>query len=426
MKKKFLIIWANSGLTTKSNHVNAPYHFIHVGEVVNFLNKKLNNSVDILDIEACQIEFSDIMKSIIDNDYKSIAFYVNTENVDNSLKILEYIKVINPKCKNIAYGELPLYLPKFFKNTKFDAIVNCNCDQEAAIMDFFQYSDYKKDINDLCGITLIINNNMMKTNSGRYLSPDEWGFTEPVESPIYKYFIMEKKEQYVMTTSRGCPYGCKYCNATLYYGKKERFRPVSQIINFINSHSFEYYKFFSPNFTLNKAMAYSLCEELIKNKKKIKWSCTTRPDLICDEKLVSLMSKSGCYKIAVGIESISQKDLSNIDKRYKNEYIIKGVSLLKKYDIEYKALVMFGLPNQTKDDIICTIEFFEQLGIKIRPTAYTPYYEMNYNMNSEQISKYDKRTYYEGIEGISYSQFLQLIYNTDNYKKILNIGELDV
>lgn len=80
---------------------------------------------------------------------------------------------------------------------------------------------------------------------------------------------------------------------------------------------------------------------------------------------------------------------------------------------------MFGMPNQTKENIKYTLEFLQQNNVKIRPTAYTPFYEMNHNMNSEQISKYDKRTYYEGIPDLKYGEFLKLIYDTENFEKIL-------
>ena len=156
-----------------------------------------------------------------------------------------------------------------------------------------------------------------------------------------------------------------------------------------------------------------------KQWKKIKWSCTTRPDLLKNEELIKMMSKSGCYKIAIGIESVENEDLKSINKRYDNKIIVEGIKLLQKYDIEYKALVMFGLPNQTKESIKYTLDFLNKYNANIRPTAYTPYYEMNHNMNEEQISKYDKRTYYEGIPNLSYRDFLKLIYDTENYKKIL-------
>ena len=66
-------------------------------------------------------------------------------------------------------------------------------------------------------------------------------------------------------------------------------------------------------------------------------------------------------------------------------------------------------------------EFLKEKGLKIRPTAYTPFYEMNHNLTAEQISKYDKRTYYAGIENLSYADFLRLVYDTDNYQKVLRM-----
>ena len=419
MNSKILFIWADSGLSTKSNHVNAPYHFVHLGEVVDYIEKNIKEEIDILDIEAEQTEFQDIMAKMIKNKYETIAFYTNTENLQNTIKLQEYIKEILPNCKTIAYGEMPLYLPKFFKKTKFNAIVSRECDQEIALLDFFKYSLGMLYEQDMRGVILIKNKQLLNCKKGEFLPANEWGYTNIKKVPIQKYFEMEKKQQVVITVARGCPYNCPYCNAVLYYGKKERRREPKEIINYINSLDYEYFKFFAPDFTLNEEKAMELCQELIKNKKKIKWSCTTRPDLLKNEELIKCMAQSGCYKIAIGIESVEKEDLKNIHKRYDNEVIVQGIKLLKKYGIEYKALVMFGVPNQTKESIAYTLDFLNKYEVNIRPTAYTPFYEMNHNMNEEQISKYDKRTYYEGIPNLSYQNFLKLIYDTKDYKAIL-------
>ena len=419
MNSKILFIWADSGLSTKSNHVNAPYHFVHLGEVVDYIEKNIKEEIALLDIEAEQTEFQDIMAKMIKNKYETIAFYTNTENLQNTIKLQEYIKEILPNCKTIAYGEMPLYLPKFFKKTKFNAIVSRECDQEIALLDFFKYSLGMLYEQDMRGVILIKNKQLVNCKKGEFLPANEWGYTNIKKVPIQKYFEMEKKQQVVITVARGCPYNCPYCNAVLYYGKKERRREPKEIINYINSLDYEYFKFFAPDFTLNEEKAMELCQELIKNKKKIKWSCTTRPDLLKNEELIKCMAQSGCYKIAIGIESVEKEDLESIHKRYDNEVIVQGIKLLKKYGIEYKALVMFGVPNQTKESIAYTLDFLNKYEVNIRPTAYTPFYEMNHNMNEEQISKYDKRTYYEGIPNLSYQNFLKLIYDTKDYKAIL-------
>lgn len=419
MKAEFLIVWANSGLTTKSNHVNAPYHFVHIGEVLNYVERELKQRVDLLDIEAEELQFQEVIKKVIANEYKAIAFYTNTENLQNTITLLNIIKEITPDVKTIVYGEMPIYLPKFFKNTNFDAIVTRECDQEVAILDFFEYAIQKKEKDDLRGVIHIKDGAFIESKNGHYLKPEEWGYPRENQIPIEKYYQMEGKKQVVVTVARGCPYNCQYCNAVSYYGKKERRRPVQDVINFINQTDSCLYKFFAPNFTLDEDYVFELCKAIQKNEKKIKWSCTTRPDLLENEEMIKEMAKSGCYKIAIGIESVEDEDLENINKRYKQEKIIEGINFLKKYGIEYKALIMFGVPKQTKENIKYTLDFLNKHQVTIRPTAYTPFYEMNHNMNAEQISHYDKRTYYEGIKDLNYGEFLKLIYDTDHYEKIL-------
>lgn len=272
---------------------------------------------------------------------------------------------------------------------------------------------------DIRGGYMISDGKLLKCKPGEYSSPEKWGFSNLKKLPLIDYFKMQNKEQVVLTISRGCLYNCCYCNAVSYYGVSERRRPIEDIINFINSNEYIYYKFFAPNFTLNEKETFKLCEALIKNEKKIKWSCTTRPDLLKNELLIKKMSQAGCYKIAVGIESIEESDLLNIKKQYDLNNMIQGINLLKKYNIEYKALIMFGVPNQTKTGIEYTLDFLYKNGLNVRPTAYTPFYKLSSDMSEAEIALYDKRTYYEGINDLSYGDFLRLIYDTKNYKKIL-------
>jgi len=424
MKSNFLLIWANSGLSTKSNHVNAPYHFVHIGEIVDYIEKHLGENIDILDVEAEEIQFHEVMKKIIKNNYKAIGFYTNPENLKNTIKLMNVIKEIIPNVNTIGYGEMPIYLPGFFKKTRFDAIVSQKCDQEIALLDFFEYSINRRSEDELRGVIFVKDGSLIKSKEGEFLLPKEWGFTNFSKVPIKQYFQMEGKEQVVVTVARGCPYNCKYCNAVSYYGRYERRRPIKELIKYINSLDCYLYKFFAPNFTLDEQYVLELCKALIKNGKKINWSCTTRPDLLENEDLIRYMAKSGCYKIAIGIESIEETDLNSIDKRYDRSKILRGINLLKKYGIEYKALIMFGVPNQTKESIKYTLDFLNKNKVTIRPTAYTPFYEMTEEMSVEEISHYDKRTYYEGIEDLEYGDFLKLIYDTENYNEILKIKDV--
>ena len=418
MKADYSIIWANGNLSTKSSHVNAPYHFIHVGEVIDYLNKHLDSDVDLYDIEAEQMEFDKVIYKIIHNDYKAIAFYINTDNLQNTLYLHKLVKNIFPDCQTIAYGEMPLFLPEFFASTDFNALISNGCDQEVAILDFFEYAVHKKHAKQLRGVILVTDHQLHISSPGICLEPNEWGLTDIDKVPIKDYFRMSQKEQIVITLARGCPYSCAFCNATLYYGKQVRMRNPYAVIDYINHFDYTYYKFFAPNLTFNENYVFKLTKLLIQNKNKIKWSCTTRVDLLHNEELIHLMAESGCYKIAVGVESVVSDDLNRIKSGYDATVVDAGISLLNKYGIEYKALIMLGIPGQTKENIKMTLDFLSERHVTIRPTAYTPFQELTSNMSVEEITAYDKRTYYNGVCGLTYADFIKLIYDTQHYTQV--------
>lgn len=416
---KCAMVWADAKLQTKPIHVAAPYHFVFLGEILSYIEKNEKIQIDVFDFEARNTEFSTFIKSLIKYKYKSIAFFVNTDNIENTLTLLEFVKQISPETKCIAYGELCVFLPDFFVKTNFDAIVSEKCDCEVAIQDFFSFSYGSKNKEELRGVKFIEDNKLKLYKNGVFLPAQEWEFTDLSKSFVKNLFNIEGKEQVVIEIARGCPYNCKYCKETSFAGNIERRRPIDDVIQYINNSNYKLFKFYASNFTLDEQYVNEFCDKLIKNCKKIKWSCTTRPELLKNENLIKKMALSGCYKISVGVETLGKDELDNLKRGYNIQNIIDGINLLKKYNIEYKALIMLGVPNQTKESILATLNFLSNYNVTIRPTAYTPFYEMSADMSAEEISKFDKRTYYNKIEELSYSNFLNLIYNVDNYKKIL-------
>lgn len=419
LENKSAFVWADSKLLTKPMHVSAPYHFVFLGETLAYIEKNAKGNIDVFDFEARGTEFHKYIQSLTKNNYNSIAFCVNTDNIENTLTLLKFTKEISPETKCLAYGELCVFLPDFFLKTDFDAIVSDHCDFEVSILDFFDYSYGVKPKEELRGIKFIENKKFLPCKEGVFIPAEEWGFTDLSKSFVKSFFNIEGKEQVVIEIAKGCPYNCKYCKETSFAGNVERRRPIDDVIQYIHNSDYNLFKFYASNFTLDEQYVNEFCDKLTNNCKKIKWSCTTRPELLKNENLIKKMALSGCYKISVGVETLGKDELDDLKRSYNTQNIIDGINLLKKYNIEYKALIMFGVPNQTKESILATLDFLSNYNVTIRPTAYTPFYEMGADMSAEEISKFDKRTYYNNMDGLSYSDFLKLIYDVDNYKKIL-------
>lgn len=72
--------------------------------------------------------------------------------------------------------------------------------------------------------------------------------------------------------------------------------------------------FVDDNFSTARATLEEFCRRKIRDGPNIKWTCMgIRIDLL-DESILTLMEKSGCYLIYVGIESGSQRILDHMQK----------------------------------------------------------------------------------------------------------------
>lgn len=160
--------------------------------------------------------------------------------------------------------------------------------------------------------------------------------------------------------SRGCPYECIFCSLTPISQRKWRTRDVSDVAAEVEEvlHKYSTYNFIfiDPEFTLNSERVEALCEEMIKRKLKIYWSCSARPNLLT-EKMLKLMKEAGCWKVFLGVESASQPILDRIKKGFRIEQAQKAIDLARKVGIKTTAAFILGLPGESHQSIEESLKF---------------------------------------------------------------------
>ena len=82
------------------------------------------------------------------------------------------------------------------------------------------------------------------------------------------------------------------------------------------------------------------------NKLGIVWQATTRVD-VASEELIRMMSDGGCWQIAIGIESTSDKVLKLMRKTVDIDKVPQIREWTRKYGINLSLLMMQGYPGQT-------------------------------------------------------------------------------
>lgn len=102
-------------------------------------------------------------------------------------------------------------------------------------------------------------------------------------------------------------------------------------------------------------------------------SIGTRPDCINEEIAQLLNSYKEKYYVCVelGLQTSNNEIGKVINRGYTSEQFTEAVKILNKYDIDVVAHIMVGLPTETKEDVMATVEFINQhriQGVKIHST----------------------------------------------------------
>ncbi len=193
----------------------------------------------------------------------------------------------------------------------------------------------------------------------------------------------QKRTTIPIATSRGCPFGCKFCSVIQMFGRKYRFKSIERVIEEIKevasrkTHIF----FIDDNFAANKERTKALLKRLIAENIRIEWSAQVRTDVARDAELVDLMAQTGCFTAFIGFESINPKTLSFYNKHQKLDDIIECIKTLKKASINIHGMFVFGGDTDDIETIRSTQKFAKRLGINsvqflmLTPLPGTPVFE---------------------------------------------------
>jgi len=197
-----------------------------------------------------------------------------------------------------------------------------------------------------------------------------WDLMDPrtyPEAPHGGFFKSFPTAPIIIT--RGCPMYCTFCSGKSVTTNKIRKRSAENVIAEIKLLKEKYgvndFLIEDENFTLHRSLVFEFCHQLLAENLAITWSCPSgvRLDTL-DLDMLKLMEKSGCYSLAIGVEFGSQRihDLTN--KHLTIEKIKEKTALLLKTGIKITGFFMFGIPGETKAEMIQTIKLAKELNIQ--------------------------------------------------------------
>jgi len=167
----------------------------------------------------------------------------------------------------------------------------------------------------------------------------------------------ERMTQTPIMTSWGCPFDCRFCSVTAMFGKKFRFRSTENIIAEIEQTRARKIFFYDDNMAANRNRLKELLQMMIDRKLDVSWSAQVRTDVARDPELLELMSRSGCWNVFLGLESVNQDTLDGYDKAQSVDDIVHAIDRLHDYGISSHGMFVLGADSDGPDAVRDTVSF---------------------------------------------------------------------
>jgi radical SAM superfamily enzyme YgiQ (UPF0313 family) len=179
---------------------------------------------------------------------------------------------------------------------------------------------------------------------------------------LSRYRIPLADRPYVIVeTSRGCPYSCDFCVAPIHQGHKFREKSATALVDEIEQgyrkFGVQYFYLWGDTVTLNVKSFSAFCEELIARRLPVQWFGNARADNLTDPAFVARLKASGCWMLALGIETESDETRKDMLKRLEGQKIRAAIKNMRAVGIKSFGFFILGYPGETPVNLERTINY---------------------------------------------------------------------
>lgn len=277
---------------------------------------------------------------------------------------IKFDKIVkkNMNVTSLIGGPGPTYDPGCVEGSTIDA--TCIGEGEFAVVDFIN--------NDFLSCKNIFRNGeRFPSEFNPLVDLDRLPF--PDRSVIYKYdSLLRDIPSKQFLSGRGCPYHCTYCFNHKFNelfkesGPLVRKKSVDYLLEEIKlikrNYPLKNIVFQDDTFILNKKWFVEFCERFPREI-GLTYTCNIRANLV-DEEIAQGLRDSNCRVVNWSIES-GDSFLRNevLKRKMSDEQILETASLLTKYGIKYRIGNIIGLPGESFEQMLKTVE----LNIQAKP-----------------------------------------------------------
>ncbi|MDI6851143.1 MAG: TIGR04013 family B12-binding domain/radical SAM domain-containing protein [bacterium] len=283
--------------------------------------------------------------------------------------IIELVKSIKRTAKNtflIAGGPHPSGDPEGTLKIGFDVVVKG--EGEETFKEILKKFLKEKDFKEVKGIYYLENG-----------KPHFTGARTTINLDLYFPFSLKHAKFGPIEITRGCMYGCYYCQTPRIFGAKLRHRSkelVWEYVKLMKSRGMKDVRFITPSFfnygaSNGDSPNLEIIEELLsgirgilKDEGKIfagTFPSEVRPEHVTPRSLSILKKYTNNNNIIIGMQSGSDRILNLIHRKHTVEDGIRAVRYTIEMGLTPKVDFLFGLPFEEEEDQFKSMEVMKKL-----------------------------------------------------------------
>jgi len=311
-------------LNAKYIHKNLALRWLYVSNIYQYSTKIFEYTIKD-DLNRITDELQDYNPDII-----GISVYIW-----NGCYINEFTRLLKeklPNCKIVLGGPEVSYEYQSYLTDNVDAILLGEGEQS-----FWQYVNGEREFEGL----------VTHNYENKVIRKVDLAFLETLESPYFLDFDMAEmgNRYFYLEASRGCPYSCAYCQASLdnhlrYFSLEYLFK----ILDRLNETNVKQVKFLDRTFNAHKERSLRIVEKIVSLRKDVSFQTEVMADTLSEELMSFLCEHHERFRLEVGIQSFNLDALKAVGRRSDLDKLVNNVQLLRKNNVVVHCDLIGGLP----------------------------------------------------------------------------------
>jgi radical SAM superfamily enzyme YgiQ (UPF0313 family) len=209
--------------------------------------------------------------------------------------------------------------------------------------------------------------------------------TEPFDlalAPMPRFELLEisRYNRITIQTTRGCPWNCEFCAASIRLNPKYRAKPVPKVIAELHRvkelWAAPFIEFADDNTFADKRHGHALMDAMA--GEQVRWFTETDISVADDDALLRKMRRAGCAQVLIGLEDPDEGTTGmelKIDwKARRRPRYLDSIRRIQDHGITVNGCLVLGLDSHTPATFDRMWEFIQQSGLfEIQLTLMTPF-----------------------------------------------------